>query len=460
MAGLGFALRKLLHRDDLGGAAAGCLRCAMVSSGPWLLTVLCLAGLGALRAHSVSRDELTVFQIIVYYNFSFSLVVSGPVLAIATRHLSDLVFTRRTDEAMGLLLGSLLLLLGSQVLIVVPFYFGFAELATPIRVLACVNFLLVSAIWLAHVFLVTLHNDRSVTATFAAGLGVALAAALALGRFHATAGLLAGFDLGLALILYALLARIVADYPRRDTGRWAFLACFRRHWRLAAGGLVYNAAIWVDKWLMWTAPEAVQQPCRLVSCLHYDSAMFLAYLTIVPSIALFVLSVETDFYEVYLRYLRDIREHAPWSAIAVNTRRIGEVLLAGAGRILLWQGLVSSLAILLAPRLLDLLGIAFVELGIFRLGVLGAFFHALFMFLLIVLSYFELHRETLALQLLFLASNAALTLWSLGQGVAWYGAGYALASVLSFAAAGLVTFRLLPNVPYETFVRRNAALQR
>ena len=95
----------------------------------------------------------------------------------------------------------------------------------------------------------------------------------------------------------------------------------------------------------------------------------------------------------------------------------------------------------------------------FCLGVLGAFFHVLLLFLLILLSYFELYRETLLLQLLFLALNTRLSLWRLDRGSAWYGFGYALAWVLSFGVAAVTAFRLVPAVAFETFVRRNATLQ-
>ena len=459
MAGIGFALRRLFGRDDLFGVAEGCIRSALPTTGPWLLTVLCLAGIEAFRAHAVSRAELTAFQIVVYYNFAFSLVLSGPWLAVATRHLSDLVYTRRIGEAMGLLFGSLTLLLVFQAVVVVPFYFAWAKLDLAMRLLACVNFLVVSALWLAHVFLATLHNDRKVAISFVAGLAIGLAAAVGFGRDHGAPGMLAGFTAGLAIVLFALFGRIFAEYPRAIVRPWAFLAYFRTHGRLAVGGLVYNAAIWEDKWLMWGAPEGTRQPCGLVSFLHYDSAMFLAYLTIVPAIALFVMAVETRFYEAYLKYLRDIREHAPWAVIEADSRSILASILAGARPLLVWQGLVTVLAIVLAPVMLEKLGIAFVQLGMFRLGALGAFFQALLMFVLILLSYFELHRETLALQIFFLASNAALTLGSRALGFAWYGSGYALSAMLSFGLACLVAFRLLPGIPYETFVRRNPALR-
>ena len=46
MAGVGFALRRLADRSDLGGAAQAYLHATVITSGPWLMTILALAGGG------------------------------------------------------------------------------------------------------------------------------------------------------------------------------------------------------------------------------------------------------------------------------------------------------------------------------------------------------------------------------------------------------------------------------
>ncbi len=46
MAGIGFELRKMLRGDSFLSDMSAYLYAAMVSSGPWLMSVLCLAVLG------------------------------------------------------------------------------------------------------------------------------------------------------------------------------------------------------------------------------------------------------------------------------------------------------------------------------------------------------------------------------------------------------------------------------
>ena len=45
MAGIGFELRKLARRDDLMGVVASLAHASVVSTGPWIMTILALASI-------------------------------------------------------------------------------------------------------------------------------------------------------------------------------------------------------------------------------------------------------------------------------------------------------------------------------------------------------------------------------------------------------------------------------
>src|ERR1700689_5312468 len=106
MAGIGFVLRKLYKKDDLSGLAAACLHSAFASAGPWLFTVLALGTIAMFSKSLVGLDVLFRFRVILIYNFSFSLVISGPIFMIVTRYLSDKIYCRDVTNAPGFLFGS------------------------------------------------------------------------------------------------------------------------------------------------------------------------------------------------------------------------------------------------------------------------------------------------------------------------------------------------------------------
>ena len=459
MAGIGFVLRKLSRKDDLLGIVQGFAHSAIASNGPWLLTILGLGALSVFGAAEQTLAGLNEFRLIVIYNFAFSLVLTGPVLMVITRTIADLIYEKRVETAPGALLGGLAVVVATQAPLVIAFYGWYADLQPLTRIAAIGNFMLVSGLWLASVFLSALKDYRSVSGAFAAGMLVAIAAGAVFSHFALPGALVFGFNLGLAITLFALIAKILAEYPYPPRAVWAFLKRFRVYRTLAWSGLVYNAAIWIDKWIMWLSARGETAPSGLVSYPHYDSAMFLAYLTIVPALAMFMVTVETRFFEGYLNFYRDLQRHASYDRIRRNHQALISVLVGGVRNLIVIQGSFSLLVILTAPALFAWLHIDFLEIGIFRLGVLGAFFHVLVLVLLVVLAYFDFRGPALGLQGVFLVSNALFTVISLRLGFAWYGYGYFLSALCTFVAAYLVTYHHLGALPYQSFVRHNQAIR-
>jgi uncharacterized membrane protein len=224
-------------------------------------------------------------------------------------------------------------------------------------------------------------------------------------------------------------------------------------------GLVYNAAIWIDKWVMWAAPEAVWPKSNLVTYPVYDGAMFFAQLTLIPAFALFVMSVETSFFGAYRRFYRSIDGHGSWGRIEAAHKDILRTMGDAARRLIVMQVCIALFAILLSPGIAMALGIHGQQIGIFRFGVLGSLFHALFLFASIALAYFDLRRQVLIAQLLFLFLNGALTWTTLQLGFAWYGYGYFAAAALSFGYVASVLLYEVHRLPYTTFVVNNPALK-
>jgi len=458
VAGIGFELRRLTQRDDLIGIVQGYGYAALASSGPWLFTILSLSAIVMVGMPATTLQELATFRVLIVYNFAFSLVLSGPVAIVITRHLADCIHVKDVRQAPAMLVGALLLVWGSTLPIAAPFYLLHLKLETPIRYAAVVNFMLVSGIWVVSVFLTALKNYRAVMLSFLGGMSAGLVSASLLAPGWGVAGMLSGFSAGLALILFTLMARVFAEYPTRAERPFAFLGCFRKYWELALGALAYNAAVWVDKWVMWLAPGRELLNSGLVSCPDYDGAMFLAYLSIVPSMAAFTLTIETGFFEKYLRFYDDIQRHVPYSRIESNHREVIGAFVSGARNFLVLQGSVAVTMILVAPQLLVWLGINFHQLGVFRLGLLGAFFHAGFLFLWIVLSYFDQRRTQAVLGGLFLLTNGLFTLVSVRMGFPYHGYGYFLSALLTFGCAFVACTRLIARLPYQTFVCNNTSV--
>lgn len=459
MAGIGFVLRRLARDEALSTNLRGYAHAALVSAGPWLFTVLALVGVELFARGLVPREQLQRFSVVTLYNFAFSLVLSGPIVLVVTRALADRIYARDVSEAPGMLLAALAMLGALQAAVGVPFYGFVVDMPAPERLVALVGFMLTGSIWLVAAFMSALKSYGTITGAFGGGMVAAFAlAALAAPRFGGL-GLLAGFNAGLALILFVLLARVLAEYPHGIVRPLGFLRDFRRYWELVLVGLLYNAAIWVDKWIMWFAPGRVVEAGAMPSHPAFDGAMFLSYLTIVPSMMLFLVSVETRFFERYLRYYRDIQGHATIQEIRRDHRAILRILAHDFRNIAVLQTAICYLAMLVAPGLIAAAGGGMEMVPIFRFGVLGALFHALLMFVMVVIAYFDLRRVLLAVAVVFFVLNAALTLATLWLGPEYYGYGYFLGALLTLVFAYLAVAQRLARLPYLTFVANNPGLR-
>jgi uncharacterized membrane protein len=459
MAGIGFALRKLVRQDDLIGIIQGYGHSALVATGPWLLTVISLGSISFFTAGIATTGDLIAFRLIVIYNFAFSLVLTGPVMMVATRYLADMIYLKKVDGAVGMFLGALAFSYGTQLVIIAPFYLAYVEVDLGVRFLAIFNYLIITGIWLVSVFLTALKDYAAITRAYGVGMLVAALAAVVLSYDWGTAGLLVGFTLGLAIILFWLIARVFIEYPYTVKDPFGFVSYFRRYWELALVGLMQGAAIWVDKWIMWFSPEREVLPTGFISYPFYDTASFMAYLTVVPAIAGFVVSVETGFFEKYLRFYRDIQRHATLGQIIDNQRALVAAVLRGLRNLVIMQGSITFVVIALAPRLFQATGVPIGEIAMFRICVLGSFFHVLASCLAVILAYFDLRKAMLWIYVVLFTTNGFFTVASISLGFPYYGYGFFLSALITFGFSVILVAHYLGQLLFLTFVRNNTSVE-
>lgn len=458
MAGIGFVLRKLYRQDNLSGLLGACLHSAFASTGPWLFTVLALGSIAAIGRNLVDTEVLFNFRVLLIYNFSFSLVLSGPVFMITTRYLADSIYRRDVTNAPGMLVGALILLWTVGAASAGAFYVFYVQLPPMLALCTVVDFLLLSTVWQVSIFISALKNYQMITRTFLLGMVIAVIACTLMARPFGVVGLMNGFSIGIAFIIAVLMGNVLAEYPYPILRPFAFLGYFRRYWEIAVSGLVFTMAGWVDKWIMWFAPEATHMSNGLVIYPHYDSAMFFAYLTTVPSMAMFLFSTETHFFENYVRYFRDIEQKASFTKIEKNHRLLARSIFGSAGNFFLLQGSIACLGILMAPEIISYLKGTYMQIGILRYGLMGALFHVLTLFLLVLLSYFDSRKASLFIQLVFLLTNALLTWCSMKAGFQYYGYGYFISCFVTFVLAAVIMSRYVGRLPYHTFITTNASV--
>ncbi len=349
MAGIGFRLKRLIVEDSSTGWLRAHLYGAVLSAGPWLLSICTLGTLALFSRDLIGEAAHARFQAIVVYTYTFSLITTGAAHMVVTRHLADELYVGR----LGTLVVSYRFTVGWTALahlVLGGLFYALAPGLDPgLRLFGVMLLVVVSCTWMVMIYLGAAQDYASVVTAFFAGNVVSLVAALALGHWVGLSGHLGGFLLGQAGILFVLCARVERELAAvRAPETVDLTSAFVRYPDLIAAGLLYNAAIAVDRIAFWIAPTGR----TIAGWFHaslYDTPIFLCYLSVVPSLAIFLVSVETDFYDRYREYYGVATKHGTLQQVLEAKRAMTACLREGLRRMLVVQAPLTLLLMVLAP---------------------------------------------------------------------------------------------------------------
>ncbi len=463
MAGIGFQLRKLSRQETISSVVAAAGHAAVIAAGPWLFTIFSLAAITVLTEEIVGRQTVSAFRVIVIYAFAISLVLTAPVTIIATRRVADALWLKQPQNVPPLLFGAFIWALATSGFGVLSLCLLFA-LEAPIALPLGAMSLLVALIWVALCFCGAIRDYKGVTLSFLIGLLAALfgsvtAAILDLG----SAGMAAGFLIGLTLTFLGLTIRILRTFPQPLTAPWRGAIELWHgagtYWHLALGALFGTAGVWVDKWVFWDSIVGERLEAGLIHAPLYDSAMFISSLALIPALAAFVMKLETDFFDRYQTYYATIQSHGTIGQIEERRRRLARNTLDNLSLITVAQVGICVVLILSAPAIVDALNLQFRQIAILRFGALGAVFQFIFIASTSLLLFFDRRRLYLALQMLFFTLNLTLTAATIGLNEDYYGVGYFAACLISSFAAFVLADRTFVHLNFLTFIGNNPSIR-
>lgn len=455
MAGIGFELRRILARDTYTSTLQAYLYAGVISSGPWVLSIITVMLVGVISTTALLPDLMVrQFLITVTYLMASTLILTGGLQLFFTRFVSDRLFEKRYADILPNLLGILLLVtLGSGLL-------GILLLGTlfdqPLmyRLLVLANFVVLCNLWLVIIFLSGMKAYHRILLVMVVGYSLMLLSAWLLEGLGMT-GLLLALLVGHGSLLFMFLYDILREYQGDRLIAFDFLDRRQIFISLFITGLLYNLGVWIDKFIFWYSPgtsNAVIGPLR--ASMLYDLPIFLAYLAIIPGMAVFLVRIETDFAEWYERLFEAIRGGETLQHIGQLKNEMILSIRQGLLEICKVQGVTVVLLYLFAPGLLDWLGISSYYLPLFYIDLVGVSLQVVYMALLNVFFYLDKRAIVLQLCALFLLLNTALTTLTLYLSPSFFGYGFTL-SLLVCVLVGL--YRLsstLDDLEFDTFMGR------
>ena len=222
---------------------------------------------------------------------------------------------------------------------------------------------------------------------------------------------------------------------------------------MAIAGLTYNLGAWVDKFIFWYHPATGHVVIgKLHASIVYDMPIFLAYMSILPGMAIFFYRLESEFAESYDLYYDAVRSGGTLLTIRRYRNDMVEVIRHAIHEILMMQGIIDIILFLTAPTMFEILHIPQLYLGLLYILTIGAMLQIAFMSVLAILYYLDRKHVAMWLCISFFVSNTVFTLISIELGPAMFGYGYTISLLLMFVSSLIVIRNEMDRLDYETFM--------
>lgn len=455
MAGIGFELQKLIRKGTLLSTVQAFMFGSVLSAGPMILTVLCIGIIGWLSYGLFNLGILRVFSVTIVYTFAFSLILCGPFQLVFTRYVADKHFTEEFHHVYPGFFTSTMFVAGLALMLALPFYY-LLEVWVPVgnlilyKILGVTAFVFQCIIWQLMGFVSTTKEYQKVTWSYFFGTIVSILVAYLLVPSITVAGGMAGFCAGQLLIIVLLYRITTMELKREQYWRKEYFVYLKKYYLIAFNGLLFNIGLWIDKFLFWDHFEESHGTSFFYTYNYYDVPYFLSFFSIIPAMAYFLILTETNFFKDYSAFVKDILSQ-PLMLIKRKKEDMIATLKEGMRGMIKLQSITTLLLIVFAEPLLIFLGYRGVSIWLFRVLLLGAFFHVINMNINIIFLYYEMRKQALYLMALFAFSNGFFTYLTIQWGIQYFGFGFLAAGIVTIAIAWPLLMYSIKRIDYYIF---------
>lgn len=458
MAGIGIQLRALLQQETFTAWLKAYSIGGVVSLGPFLSAVICIAGLSIVSVGVVDAETRQIFAGAVVYVFAGTLIITGGLQLVLTRYLADQVYKGQYTTLVRSLVPACLLtavmVSGASALFLQTV--DVSLLAILLMHTLCV---LVGVLWMVTTYASSTQEYVWITVAFVLGAAVSLGGGLFLMRTHDLEGLIAGYAAGHLCTLLILMRKLLADFGFPRQWDWGFLSYLKLYPALVGIGVLQAVGVWVDKLLFWHSDLSLDA-AGLVTAPKYDSATYLGFLTVMPAMVHFFVRIEADFSTYFHEYYDAVFFRHDFQRIERAADALRRAVKASLADILKVQGVLTFLTAFFAFEILNAVELPVSQIGMFRYAVVASSFLVFALFCIVLLLYMDQQRAALWVVLVLSGVNSGLTYLSLHAGYQYYGLGFAVACLLALLVALYQLAAHLHNLEYVTFAGTPLAGQR
>lgn len=454
MAGIGFELKKLFKGSGFFSNLRAYAYSALVSLGPFILcTLIIVTILQFLEYMDISFRDKELFIASVVYAFIFSQIIASGFKMMITRFIADMLYSEKFEYIIPSLYGVLSIALPVSGIIGIIFFWN-SPLRFEIKLVSYLLFMELVVVFIIMEYLSTLKDYMKIVKSFLWGIGTIIGLSFVFFRFtnlQPVFGFLLAMDSGFFVIIVSLMVYLKNFFGKSASKYFEFLKHFDKYPALFFIAFFYTLGLYVHNFIFWTGELGVRVEGTYIYAPTYDLPTFYAFLSIMPSMIVFIVSMETSFYDKYKAYYTLITGKGNLKDIENAKKDMTRTLWSEIRNIMEIQLFFTIVFITAGYYLLPRFGLSQLSVDIFNILAIGAYFNIIMLIIILMLLYFEDRRGALYISATFLASNVVFTYLTMNYSENTYGTGFFLAALAGLILAIIELIVYLKNINYHTF---------
>lgn len=314
MAGIGFELKRLFKKEGVFSTVFAGIHATAVTIGPTLIVIIALNIMYMLPPYiEMAYRDREVLSSTILYVFIFSLILASPINIILSRYMADKIYEEEYStiftsvETGGILIAICVAVLG------IPFgcamYF-IGDLPLYYVFVSYLFFAGLSFTFYYMTFITVLKEYGKITYSFLGSLLTGILVVIALVYLFDVAivdAILFGLTISFALIAMLLLVFIKKTFRTHSNNFKELFQYIKKDKWLIMANMFYIWGLYIHNFVFWFLSDyKIIVVNVFISAPDYDMATYLAMLSNISILVIFVVNVETKFHTAYKAYCESI----------------------------------------------------------------------------------------------------------------------------------------------------------
>jgi uncharacterized membrane protein len=460
MAGIGFQLKKLFYKEGISNTLKAYMYSTFVSIGPVIVSVVAINFMQYfLRIARVDRLQLELLQATIMYSFMFAVILSSGYCMFISRYLSDVLYENREADVLPALLASLATVVIVCGLAGIIFY-ARSPLELVYKIMAYALYIGLVIEMLLAVFVSAINDYKVVSFGFLLGFSVAAVLAFIILYFdlmNIIYTMLFCFNLSIFIVSAVLARAIKKRFNMKSHAYLTFLKYLKHVYPLWLINFFYTSGLYTHFFAFWFFTNIAQVvEGTYLYAPYYDIPASFAFLTIMPTLVLFVVKLETGFYIKYRNYFHLINNGAALEDIEVAKFEMKRVLNKELVYIMEIQLFFSIIAMVLGIRFLPGVGFTTAMIDIYSILIIGYYCAVISFVVMTILLYFNDIKSAMMISVSLSVMGFIGSYITVLLGEKFYGVGYFAGGLFTLVLALIRLKYYIKNIEFHIFCQQVA----